>query len=123
MVAGRSPSTAPRSGSTGGSSPRSSGCSTPNENDRRTRRRTPAMPKALVLVLALLGQDKADPDQFPIALHRSMEIDDLDREVQRLHDTVLLKRGQFASSQRLASRGLVSRSDLERDAAALRYEE
>jgi multidrug resistance efflux pump len=70
-----------------------------------------------------MGQTKADPDQFPLALHRSMEIDDLDREIQRLHDTVLLKRGQFASTQRLAQRGLVSRSDLEKDSAGLRYEE
>ena len=54
------------------------------------------MPNALLLCLALLGQAKVDPDQFPLALHRSMEIDDLDREIQRLHDTVLLKRAQFA---------------------------
>ena len=45
---------------------------------------------ALILGLALLAQAKIDPDQFPLALHRSMEIDDLDREIQRLHDTVLL---------------------------------
>ena len=48
---------------------------------------------------------KPDPDQFPLALHRSMEIDDLDREIQRLHDTTLLKRAQLAASQRLAQRG------------------
>jgi multidrug resistance efflux pump len=77
----------------------------------------------LLLALALCTQAKVDPDQFPLALHRSMEIDDLDRELQRLHDTVLLRRGQLASTQRLAQRGLVSRSDLERDTAALRYEE
>lgn len=77
----------------------------------------------LTLALALLGQAKSDPDQFPLALHRSMEIDDLDREIQRLHDTVLLKRAQFSGTQRLAQRGLVSRTDLEREAATLRYEE
>src|SRR4051794_38241029 len=85
------------------------------------------MLNALILVagLALPGQgsSKADPDQFPLALHRSMEIDDLDREIQRLHDTVLLKRGQLSGTQRLAQRGLVSRSDLERDTAALKYDE
>jgi multidrug resistance efflux pump len=81
------------------------------------------MSTCLLLALTLLAQPNPDPDQFPLALHRSMEIDDLDRELQRLHDTVLLKRGQLASSQRLAQRGLVSRSDLERDSAALRYEE
>src|SRR5262245_38549540 len=66
---------------------------------------------------------RSDPDQFPLALHRSMEIDDLDREIQRLHDTVLLKRAQLAASERLSLRGLVSRGDLERDRADLRYQE
>jgi hypothetical protein len=77
----------------------------------------------LTLALCLPGQSKADPDQFPLALHRSMEIDDLDREIQKIHDTVLLKRGQLASSQRLAARGLVSRGDLERETSDLRYQE
>jgi len=83
------------------------------------------MPLALLAALALLGADKAkpDPDQFPLALHRSMEVDDLDREIQRLHDTVLLKRAQLAASQRLAARGLVSRGDLERESADVRYNE
>src|SRR5262245_3339089 len=81
------------------------------------------MPNALLFCLALLGQAPSEPDQFPLALHRSMEIDDLDREIQRLHDTVLLKRAQFAGTQRLAQKGLVSRSDLERESASLRYEE
>lgn len=77
----------------------------------------------LLLALALFGQAKNDPDQFPLALHRSMEIDDLDREIQRLHDTVLLKRAQLVSTQRLSQRGLVSRADFERESASLRYEE
>ncbi|SIO03354.1 hypothetical protein SAMN05444166_2128 [Singulisphaera sp. GP187] len=77
----------------------------------------------LLLALALIGQTKSDPDQFPLALHRSMEIDDLDREIQRLHDTVLLKRAQLVSTKRLSQRGLVSRADLERESASLRYEE
>lgn len=81
------------------------------------------MSTALFITLALLGQPKSDPDQFPLALHRSMELDDLDREIQRLHDTVLLRRAQFNSTQRLSSRGLASRSDVERDSAAYRYEE
>jgi outer membrane protein TolC len=83
------------------------------------------MPFCLILGLALLGQapPKADPDQFPLALHRSMEIDDLDREIQRLHDTVLLKKSQVAASQRLAQRGLISRGDLERENAEFRYQE
>jgi len=81
------------------------------------------MPFALIAALALVAQAKADPDQFPLALHRSMEIDDLDRDIQRLHDTVLLKRSQLAASQRLAQRGLISRGDLEKEAADVRYQD
>lgn len=78
--------------------------------------------------LTLVAQQKppagrGDPDQFPLALHRSMEIDDIDRELQRLHDTVTLKRAQLGASQRLSQRGLVSRSDLERESADLRHHE
>src|SRR3954467_3508327 len=78
---------------------------------------------ALALGLALLGQTKADPDQFPLALHRSMEIDDLDREILRLHDTTLLKKAQLAASQRLAQRGLVARGDIERETSEVRFQE
>lgn len=78
---------------------------------------------SLLVSLVLVGQAKNDPDLFPLALHRSMEIDDLDREIQRLHDTVLLKRGQFLGTQRLSQRGLISRADLERESASLKYEE
>src|SRR3954467_7877904 len=80
-------------------------------------------PAALLPALSLVAQAKTDPDLFPLALHRSMEIDDLDREIQRAHDTVIMKRSQLASTQRLAQRGAVSRSELERELASLRYEE
>jgi hypothetical protein len=81
------------------------------------------MSTALLLAVALLAQAKPDPDQFPLALHRSMEIDDLDRDIQRLHDTVLVKRSSLAATQRLAQRGGASRSDVEREVASLHYEE
>ena len=81
------------------------------------------MPFALIVGLALLVQNKPDPDQFPLALHRSMEIDDLDREIQRLHDTTLMKKAQLAASQRLAQRGLVARGDIERETSEVRYQE
>lgn len=81
------------------------------------------MPYALLVALALVVQHKPDPDQFPLALHRSMEVDDLDREIQRLHDTTLLKRAQLAASQRLAQRGLVAPGDIERETSELRYQE
>lgn len=83
------------------------------------------MSLVMLVGLAMLGWEgpKPDPDMFPLALHRSMEIDDLDREIQKLHDTVLLKKAQLASSQRLAQRGLMSRGDLERETADFRYQE
>src|SRR6516162_7368505 len=81
------------------------------------------MSTALILGLVLLAQAQPDPDQFPIALHRSMEIDDLDREIQRLHDTVLMKRSALAATQRLAQRGGISLTDFKREEASLRYEE
>ena len=78
---------------------------------------------ALIISLALAVPAWGDPDQFPLALHRSMEIDDLNREIQRLHDTVLIKRAQLSASQRLAQRGLVSRGDIERETSDVRYQE
>jgi hypothetical protein len=81
------------------------------------------MSPALILSFAMLAQAQPDPDQFPIALHRSMEIDDLDREIQRLHDTVLMKRSALAATQRLAQRGGISLTDFKREEASLRYEE
>jgi hypothetical protein len=81
------------------------------------------MSTVMILALVLFAQAKTDPDQFPLALHRSMEIDDIDRDIQRLHDAVLVKRSQLAATQRLAQRGGASRSDLEREAASLHYEE
>lgn len=85
------------------------------------------MPTALLLALTLIGQGpakaKVDPDQFPLALHRSMEIDDLDREIQRLHDSVLQKRARLAASQRLAERGILSRADLAAETASVRLDE
>jgi hypothetical protein len=76
-----------------------------------------------LIVVSLLGDGKPELEEFPLALHRSMEIDDLDREIQKIHDAVLMKRAQFATSQRLAQRGLVSRGDLQRETSDLRYQE
>lgn len=81
------------------------------------------MPLILIAALGLLGQTKADPDHFPLALQKSMELDDLDREIRRVHDAAVLKRAQLAASERLAKRGLVSKSDLERETADVRYQE
>ena len=69
------------------------------------------MSTALILALAAARpRPRPTPTSSRWPLHRSMEIDDLDREIQRLHDTVLVKRAQLAATQRLAQRGLVSRA-------------
>jgi hypothetical protein len=81
------------------------------------------MPTTLILGMALLAQTKADPDMFPFALQRRIEIDDVDIEIQRIHDAILVKRAQLATSQRLAVRGAVSRSDLEHEIALLHLDE
>lgn len=82
------------------------------------------MTSLLLAAVTLVAQPKVgDPDQFPLALQKSMELDDIDREIQRVHDTAVMKRAQLAASQRLAQKGLVSRSDLERESAELRFQE
>ena len=61
-------------------------------------------------VLGQAARPGPDPDQFPLALHRSMEIDDLDREIQRLHDTVLAEAGRSSPPPSGSpSAGVVSR--------------
>jgi multidrug resistance efflux pump len=82
-----------------------------------------AMTTALIVGLALIAQPKAGHDLPPLALHRNMEIEDLDRELQRLHDAVLVKRSQLASTQRLAQRNLASQSDLAAETADCRLNE
>ena len=85
------------------------------------------MMTTLLLLLTLPGQEpdrsKVDPEQYPLALHRSMEIDDLDREIQRLHDTVIQKKAHLATSQRLTERGIVSRNNLAAEATSMRMDE
>ncbi len=81
------------------------------------------MTPLLVAAFLLIGQTKPNPDQFPMALQKSMELDDLDREIQRVHDSAVMKRAQLASSERLAKRGLISQADLERETAEVKYQE
>lgn len=85
------------------------------------------MPAASLILAALFAAPAPpaapNPDLFPLALHRSMELDDLDREIQRLHDTVLLRRGQLEATRRLAKRGLVSREELAKDETEVRSQE
>lgn len=69
------------------------------------------------------AQARNDPGRFPLALHRSMELDDLDREIRRQHDMVLVKRAELASTRTLARKGAVPPMDLAREEADVRYQE
>ena len=91
------------------------------------------MRAVLFLGMALLGQAKddhahvpliaADSAQSPLGLRLSVELDNLDLEIRRQHETVVLKRANLKTSQRLNTRGVTTAADLEKDAAELRYEE
>lgn len=81
------------------------------------------MTPALILALGLLGQRPVDPDQFPLTLHRGMELDDQDREIRRQHDLVTARKGALADTARLAARGLVSRDDLRRAVTDVKFQE
>ncbi len=68
-------------------------------------------------------RERPDAGLFPLALHRSMELDDLDREIRRQHDVVLVKKSELATTRKLARRGAVSPMDLEREESDTRYQE
>src|SRR5262245_64075773 len=72
--------------------------------------------------IALVFLISAD-DIFPLALHRTMELDDQEREIRRQHDLVLTKQAQFQNSRHLAEKGLISRDQLERDRSEMRFNE
>lgn len=83
----------------------------------------------MILAAAAIAQapgatrERPDAGLFPLALHRSMELDDLDREIRRQHDVVLVKRSELATTRKLARRGAVSPMDLEREESDTRYQE
>ena len=76
-----------------------------------------------IAAVLTVGQTKSDTDHYPLALQKSMELDDIDRDIQRTHGAAVMKRAQLASSERLAKRGLVSQADLERETAEVKYQE
>ena len=79
------------------------------------------MSSALILACALLSQRWVDADQFPLALHRSMELDDQDREIRRQHDLVIARKSSLAGTAKLAERGLVSRDDYQKAVTDVRF--
>ena len=59
----------------------------------------------------------------PLALARLVEVEDLEREIQRLEDGVKMKRPHLAASKRLQQRGAVSDAEVEREESDLRFDE
>jgi hypothetical protein len=79
---------------------------------------------SIVLLLGIALTTQARPAGLsPIDLHRSMEIELLDREIQRRHDTALYTRGRLTTAQRLAGRATSSQAQLERISLDLRSQE
>lgn len=79
----------------------------------------------LLLGVALLSPAQAQPapDHFPLALHRSMEVDDIEREIQRQHEVILARRAHLATTRHLVQKGAASRSDLEGELADVHFQE
>lgn len=65
----------------------------------------------------------ADDPSFPLALHRTMELDDQERALRRQHDLVLSRQAQFQNTKRLGEKGLVSREQIERERTEVKFEE
>jgi hypothetical protein len=77
---------------------------------------------ALTLTLTMLGQGAA-PDPFPLSLYRGMELDDLDREIRRQQEIVLMRKSQIENTLKLSTRGLVSRDEAQRQLTDVKLQE
>ena len=73
--------------------------------------------------LVELEVEKADPDNYPLALRRSIEVDDLVRAIRRQHNVVLIKKALLDTTRRLARRDAISPAELEQAIADIRYQE
>ena len=73
--------------------------------------------------LVELEIEKADPDNYPLALRRSIEVDDLVRGIRRQHNAVLVKKAKLDTARRLARRDAISPAELDQAIADIRYQE
>lgn len=60
-----------------------------------------------------------DPDQFPLPLHRAMEVEDIDRQGRQLRDQIAEAETRYAKVRELAERKVVPVVELKREAAEL----
>jgi hypothetical protein len=65
--------------------------------------------------------EKADPENYALALRQSIEVDDLDRAIRHQHHLVLLRTANLDLVRQLARRDLISPAELEREAALVRF--
>ncbi len=81
----------------------------------------------LILALALMrpveAADDVKPGRPALAFLLSVEVDDLERDAKRQHETVLASRQRLATSQRMAQRGLASVDAVEQEAADARFQQ
>jgi hypothetical protein len=78
---------------------------------------------AVLLFGILVTAQAKRAERSPIELQLKIEVELLDREIQRRHDTVLYTRGRLTSARRLTGRAAASASQLDRIALELRAQE
>ena len=71
--------------------------------------------------LAEVDIEKADPENYALALRRSIELDDLDRAIRHQHHEVLLWKAHLDHAQQLARRAAISPAELEWALAHVRF--
>ena len=73
--------------------------------------------------LTELDIEKADPENYALALRRSIEVDDLDRAIRHEHHEVLLWKAWLDSARQLARRSAISPAELEVAVAKVAFHE
>ena len=81
------------------------------------------MTSALIFALSLTGDGKPEPEQIPLVLSRSMEIEDLDRGDPKTPRLRVDEESSLPNFAKSSPNGLVSRGDLERQEFDYKYEE
>ena len=78
----------------------------------------------LVLCLAISAQSSASPPpDSSSSLHRYLELDDIDRELQKLREQLSVRRAKLKRSSEMLQRGSISRADMQREVLSFRYQE
>jgi CHAT domain-containing protein len=73
--------------------------------------------------LVEMERERADPDNYPLALRRSIELDELDREIRVQRHKVLIQKMLLDINRELARRNLINRLEMEEAVTDVRYQE